>query len=71
MDSEINIRALFTSARTQRRELESSTDPTSSVYRGNLQAAITNLEECRNFAERISLFSPNETEDDIASGDLQ
>ena len=71
MDSEITIRALFNSARTQRRELESSTDPTGSVYRENLQAAITNLEECKKFADQVSLFSPNETEDDISSGDLQ
>lgn len=71
MDIDINIRSLFTSAKTQRNELESSPDPTSSVYQENLEAAITSLEECRKIADRISLFSPNETEDDISSGDLQ
>ena len=71
MDSDINIRTLFTTAKNQRKELESSPDPTSSVYQENLQAAITSLEECRKIADRISLFSPNETEDDISSGDLQ
>lgn len=71
MDTDINIRTLFTSAKNQRKELESSPDPTGSDYQENLQAAITSLEECRKIADRISLFSPNETEDDISSGDLQ
>ena len=71
MDSDIDIRTLFTSAKTQRTELEASADPTSSTYQENLQAAIASLEECRKIADHISLFSPNETEDDISSGDLQ
>lgn len=71
MDTELNIRTLLTSAKNQRKELETSPEPTSSIYQENLQAAITSLEECRKIADRISLFSPNETEDDISSGDLQ
>ena len=71
MDTEVNIRTLFTSAKNQRKELESSPEPTSSVYQENLQAAISNLEQCRILADRVSLFSPNETEDDISSGDIQ
>ena len=71
MDHDINIRSLFATAKAQRKELESSPDPTSSVYQENLESAITSLEECRKIADRISLFSPNETEDDISSGDLQ
>ena len=71
MDTDINIRTLFISAKTLRRELESSPNPTGSDYQENLQAALINLEECRKIADRISLFSPNETEEDISSGDLQ
>lgn len=67
----MDIRTLFTSAKSQRKELESSADPTGYAYQENLQAAITSLEKCRKIADRISLFSPNETEDDIPSGDLQ
>lgn len=70
-NKEKDIRTLFTSAKTQRNELESFADPTSSIYQDNLQTAIASLEECRKIADRISLFSPNETEDDISSGDLQ
>ena len=71
MENDLNIRSIFTSAKIQRNELESSSEPTSSAYQENLQAAIHSLEECRKIAGRISLFSPNETEDDISSGDLQ
>jgi len=65
------MRALFTLAKNQRKQLEISSDSTSALYQENLQAAIVTLEECRRIADRISLFSPNETEDDISSGDLQ
>lgn len=71
MESQSSIRTLFLSARNQRKELEQSSDPTSTIYQENLQAAIATLEECRIIAHRATLFSPNETEDDISSGDLQ
>ena len=71
MEHQSNIRVLFSSARNQRKELEQSSDPTSTIYQENLQAAIATLEECRVIADRITLFSPNETEEDIPSGDLQ
>jgi len=71
MEPESSIRGLFASAKAQRKELDSLPDPTTSLYQENLQAAIASLEECRRLAERISLFSSNEAEDDVASGDLQ
>ena len=57
--------------RSQRTALELGLEPSSTPYQETLQAAIAALDECRRLAERLSLFSPNETEDDIASGDLQ
>ena len=71
MEHQSSIRTLFASARSQRKQLEQSSDPTTTIYQENLQVAIATLEECRNTADRLSLFSPNETEEDIASGDLQ
>lgn len=71
MENERSIPSLFASARAQRKELDSFSDPTTSLYQENLQAAIASLEECRRLAERIALFSSNEAEDDVASGDLQ
>lgn len=71
MESQSNIRTLFASSKAQRKDLESNLEPSSAVYQENLQAAIATLDECRRLADRLSLFSPNETEDDIASSDLQ
>ncbi|MCJ1390701.1 hypothetical protein MMC18_003562 [Xylographa bjoerkii] len=66
----VNIRTLFASAKDLRRQLE-SLQSTTQTYQENLQKAISTLEECRKLADKVSLFSPNETEEDIPSGDLQ
>ena len=66
-----NIRALFATGQTQRKQLESSWEASSSLYQENLRAALGTFEECRILADRISMFSQNETEDDVSSGDLQ
>lgn len=62
---------LFAAMRSQRSALESGLEPNNLTYQETLQSAIASLDECRQLAERLSLFSPNETADDIASGDLQ
>ena len=71
MEPDLNLRTLFNTAKTQRQQHDSSPDPTSTLYQENLFSAITTLETCRKILDRISLFSPNETEEDIATGDLQ
>ena len=65
------IKALFETSKNQRKNLESIAETNSASYQQIVQAAIATLEECRNLAIRISLFSPNETEDDITSSNLQ
>ena len=65
-----NIKTLFTTAKGLRKQL-GSWGTTSETYQENLQSAIATFEECRRLADQVSLFSPNETEDDISSGDLQ
>ena len=67
---DVNIRTLFTRAKDLRKQLE-SLQSTSQLYQENLQNAIAALEECRKIADSVSLFSPNETEEDITSRDLQ
>ncbi|KAK5019108.1 Type 2A phosphatase-associated protein 42, partial [Cryomyces antarcticus] len=66
-----SLRSVFTDGETKRKELESSWDTNSATFQENLTAAITAYEECLRIADRVSLFSPNETLEDIASGDLQ
>lgn len=69
--SEQSIKSLFASAESKRRDIETSFDSNSETFRENLAAAIATYEECRKLADRLSLFSPNESLEDITSGDLQ
>lgn len=69
-ESQTNIRTLFAKAKLLQKQLE-SLESTSQIYQENLQSAISTLEECRKLADKVSLFSPNESADDISSGDLQ
>lgn len=71
MESQSNVRTLFSTSKGQRKELDTIPDSSSALYQENLQAVIATLEECRKIADRISLFSDNESEDDIPTGDLQ
>ncbi|KAF1846745.1 type 2A phosphatase-associated protein 42 [Cucurbitaria berberidis CBS 394.84] len=66
-----NIRGLFLSAERARQELSSSYETSSPTYQENLITAIATYEECLKLAEQVSLFSPNETLEDVASSDLQ
>ncbi len=71
MESQLNVRTLFSTSKAQRKELDAIPDSGSALYQENLQAAIATLEQCRRIADRISMFSDNESEDDIPTGDLQ
>ena len=69
-ESQSNIRTLYAVAKALSKDLE-NWETTSQIYQDNLRAAISSFEECRRLADRVSLFSPNETQDDISSSDLQ
>ena len=69
--AENSIKSLFNSAENKRHGVETALDNTSSTFKENVAAAIESYEECRMLADRLSLFSPNETLEDISSGDLQ
>jgi hypothetical protein len=66
-----SLRGLFSRAERTREELSSSYEPNSPTYQENLRATIATYEECLKIAEQVSLFSPNETLEDISSSDLQ
>ncbi|KAH0566326.1 hypothetical protein GP486_000262 [Trichoglossum hirsutum] len=66
-----NLRTIFASAEAQRKQLESAIETSSSEYQRSLGAVIATYEECRRFADDLSLFSPNETIDDVSSRNLQ
>ncbi|KAL5330412.1 hypothetical protein ACEPPN_003939 [Leptodophora sp. 'Broadleaf-Isolate-01'] len=69
--SEQSIRSLYNSAEKQRKDIEASWDSNTATYQQNLAAAIATYDDCLKLADRLSLFSPNETLEDLTSGDLQ
>lgn len=69
--AEQNIKSLFSSAERQRKDIEASWDSNTAEYQQNLAAAIKTYDDCLKLADRLSLFSPNETLEDVTSSDLQ
>lgn len=69
--TEQTIKSLFSLAEKKRNAAEVARDISDSAYRENIASAIATYEECRQLADRLTLFSPNETLEDIASGDLR
>lgn len=66
-----SLRALFAAAKEQKKALESSLDPNGEPFRNSVLTAITNLEECQILLGQLSLFSSNESLEDISTTDLQ
>ncbi|KAI4229532.1 MAG: hypothetical protein L6R36_000796 [Xanthoria steineri] len=67
-----SLRKLFKTANNQRHELEHpAAQSSSATYQDKLRATIGGFQQCQQLTDRLAIFSPNETEDDIASGDLQ
>ena len=66
-----SLRSVYEEAEQKRTTVENSYDSNSSVFQENLLSAIQLYERCLILAGRLSLFSPNESLEDIASLDLQ
>ena len=66
-----NLKSLFNSAELLRSNIETSWETNAETYQQNIASAVAKYEDCRVLADRLSLFSPNETLEDITSGDLQ
>ncbi|KAF2744198.1 TAP42-like protein [Sporormia fimetaria CBS 119925] len=66
-----NIRTLFLSAERAREALTSAPDSNSPTYQENLAKVIATYNECLKLSQQVSLFSSNETLEDVSSSDLQ
>lgn len=66
-----SIRGLFAKAERAREELGASYEPNSPTYQEILTNTIATYLQCLKKAEDFSLFSPNETLEDITSSDIQ
>ena len=69
-DSQSTLKPLFEAATKLRSNLN-ALQTTSSQYQDSLRDAIAKYEECEKLTSQLSLFSPNETLDDLSTATLQ
>ena len=70
-DESRSLRSVYNEAEQKRSTIESSYDSNSTAFQENLLSAIKLYEQCLSIADQISLFSPNESLEDIGTADLQ
>ncbi|KAL9625203.1 MAG: hypothetical protein Q9160_000605 [Pyrenula sp. 1 TL-2023] len=70
-DSDQSLRGLFSVAREKQQLLETQLDPSAPEYAETLRLAIRNFEECLRMLAHLSIFSSNESLDEVATADLQ
>ena len=68
--TEPSLRGLFNQAKNQQEELE-SLDPRTATFNDTFRSIVDCLQQCRQLIQQLSLFSPNEELEDIATQDLQ
>ena len=61
----------FVDAEKRRQEIGSAFDSNTTTFQENLATAIDIYKHCLKVADQVSLFSPNETLEDVSSKDLQ
>lgn len=70
-NSDQSLRSLFELAKQKQKAVESHPDPSALDYAETLQLAVRKYEECLDMIQRLSLFSSNETLDEIATTDIR
>ncbi|KAF2483015.1 phosphatase 2A-associated protein [Neohortaea acidophila] len=65
------LREIYDEAGAKRDLVNHSFDSNSPAFQQNVLSAVELYERCLDLANRLSLFSPNESLDDISSADLQ
>ncbi|KAF7716634.1 Uncharacterized protein PECH_006475 [Penicillium ucsense] len=71
MEESQSLRSLFQSAKDAKAGLESRGDTNSQEYQDTVNTAIAKFGECQRQVSVLSLFSSNESLDDISTGDIQ
>lgn len=71
MEESQSLHSLFSSARDDKSALESRGDVNTEAYRDAVNATIAKFQECQRQISILSLFSSNESLDDVSTGDLQ
>lgn len=70
-DEHRSLSAVYHDAESKRSAIENSFDSNSASFQDNLTTAIQLYEQCIHIADQISLFSPNESLEDIGTADLE
>jgi hypothetical protein len=66
-----SLRSSYARAESLRSSLDSYPSTSTEAYQENLASAIASYEACLKIANQVSLFSPNESFEDITSSDLE
>ncbi|KAF3483665.1 uncharacterized protein GIQ15_02989 [Arthroderma uncinatum] len=66
-----NLQSCLASAKAQKKALETVAETNSPAFREQLNNAISAFEQCQKLIQQLSLFSPNESLEDVTTGDLQ
>lgn len=69
-ESPLSLRSLFLAAKSKEVEL-GGIDSSSHAYFEKFRDSISTFEECQSLIERLAIFSPNETIEDIATSTIQ
>ena len=64
------LSGIFLNAERRRKEIDSAFDQNTIAFQENVTAAIAAYEQCLKIADQVSLFSPNETLEDVSSKNL-
>jgi immunoglobulin-binding protein 1 len=70
-DEPQSLRECYSAAEAQRKSLENAFDSTDATFQENLASAIAKYKQCLKISDEVSIFSPNETLEDVSSSDLQ
>lgn len=71
MEETQNLRSVFSSAKEDKASLDSRGDTTTETYRDLVNATIAKFQECQRQVSIVSLFSSNESIDDLSTEDIQ
>jgi hypothetical protein len=70
-EQQSSVRSLFAEADSLRRRLSIYPDSNSVEYQDNLWTSIAKYEQCKNVIHQASLFSLNESLEDVATSDMR
>lgn len=70
-DRQQSLQSLFAAAKAQKHALELRSDTNSDSYHSDFNDEVNKFEECEQLVAQLSLFSSNESLEDVATADLQ